>query len=139
MLSSVMLSCRSLLRRNLPSEPLRLNSSAPPFFIPFGKVERPNLRSRACRLYFAFGPARKGKFGIMSTYTKCSPKLRIMSTSELLDLKLVRINTYRNKMIEQENFRVPLLSSRARPARESKYERLRKPSPQVSQNQHFRF
>jgi hypothetical protein len=128
-----------ILRRNLPCEPLRLRSSAPPFFMAFRKAEQPKLRSQACRLHFTFGQARKAKLSIMSTYTKCSPKSPAISTSELLDLNLVRINTYRNKTIEQENFRVPLLLSRARPARESKYERLRKPSPQVSQNQHFRF
>ena len=114
-----MLACWGLLRRNLPCEPLRLGSSAPPFFMAFRKAEQPKLRSQACRLHFTFGQARKAKLSIMSTYTKCSPKFRVISTSELLDLKLFRINTYRNKTIEQQNFRVPLLSSQARPARES--------------------
>src|ERR1700752_3523615 len=108
-----------ILRRNFPCELLRLRSSAPPFFVSFGKADQPKLPSQACGLYFTFGKARKAKLSIMSTYTKCSPKFRVISTSELLDLKLFRINTYRNKTIEQQNFRVPLLSSQARPARES--------------------
>ena len=118
MLSCLMFARWGILRRNFPCEPLRLRSTAPPFFIPFGKADQPKLRSQACRLYFALGPARKAKLSIMSTYAKCSPKFRVISTSELLDLKLFRINTYRNKTIEQQNLRVPLLSSRARLARD---------------------
>ena len=54
-------------------------------------------------------------------FTTCAHGVRNprrISTSILKDLKLPRINTCRNKTIEQQNFHVPLLSSQARPARD---------------------
>ena len=75
-------------------------------------------RQSASRPNTAVRRPKVAKHCKISTYAKRVRNPRRISTSILKDLKLPRINTCRNKTIEQQNFHVPLLSSQARPARD---------------------
>jgi hypothetical protein len=112
-------------RRASQNHPIRTNRSPGTFFVPHRAapgVRAPHNPDSGPQAFFSSSDkilsasqAQHANLRNFNTCTNCVRNSRRISTSVLQDLKLLRISTYRNKTLSQQNFRVPLWSSQARP------------------------